>query len=282
MEMTSIIKRPVRTPSPVPADIDYRYGFSHWPIEIGAGGTGQVARCLAASVETPAIVALIDSWHALLFSDRPQPWSAPLMSSCQGSAGVVSVDSDYGPLLPHVGSSPLIVDRRSVQRPPRIVTRLSAGGLESLSVPDQLKELQAALSLNKSQLARILKVTRPTIYEWYEGKEPNATNSERIRILLLVLARGAVSGAKPLNARFVRQPMGLSEPSLLDLLYRDRLDQELLARALKRAREVGDAAFRKRKNREDRLHALGFEDLSRDKRKELLARNVALQDWPKE
>lgn len=203
------------------------------------------------------------------------------MSWCQGSAGVVSVDSDYGPLLPHVGSSPLIADRRSVQRPPRIDARLSAGGLEALSVPDQLKELQAALSLNKPQLARILKVTRPTLYQWYEGKEPNATNSERVRILLRVLARGAVSGVKPLNARFVRQPMGLAEPSLLDLLCRDRLDQELLSRALKRARDVGDAADRERKYREDRLHALGFEDFSRDERKELLARNVALQDWPR-
>ena len=265
----------------MPAVIYYRYGFSHWPIEIGASGTGQIARCLAASVETPAIVTLIDSWHALLFSGRQQEWGAPLMSPCHGSAGVVSVDSDYGPLLPHVGSSPLIVDRRSVQRPPRIDVRLSAGGLEALSVPDQLKELQAALSLSKSQLARMLQVTRPTIYEWYEGKEPNATNSERIRTLLRVLARGAVFGTKPLNARLVRQPMGLAESSLLDLLCRDRLDQELLVRALMRVREVGDAAFRKRKNREDRLHALGFEDLSREQRKELLARNVALQDWPR-
>lgn len=281
MEMTSTMKRPARTGSPVPAAINYRYGFSYWPIEIGASGTGQVARCFAASVETPAIVALIDSWHALLFSDRPQPWSIPLLSWCQGSAGVVSVDSDYGPLLPHVGSSPLIVDRRSVQRPPRIDARLPAGGLEAPSVPDQLKELQAALSLNKSQLARILQVTRPTIYEWYGGKEPNATNSERIRILLRILARVPVSGTKPLNARFVRQPMGLAESSLLDLLCRDRLDQEPLVRALMRVRGVGDAAFYKRKNREDRLHAIGFEELSREQRKELLARNVALQDWPR-
>ena len=144
-----------------------------------------------------------------------------------------------------------------------------------------MKELRAALSLNGSQLARILQVTRPTTYKWYEGKAPNRTTGARILTLLRVLARCAVSGAAPLNARFVRRPMSLAEPSLLDLLCEDRLDQERLARAIERARDLGDAAFRKRKDREDRLRALGFEDLSREQRKVLLARNMALRDWPR-
>ena len=151
----------------------------------------------------------------------------------------------------------------------------------ALPVADQLKELRAALSLNRSQLARILRVPRPTTYEWYEGKALNPTTGARILTLLRVLARSAVSGAAPLNARFVRRPMSLAEPSLLDLLCEDRLDQERLARAIERARDLGDAASRKRKDREDRLRALGFEDLSRDQRKALLARNMALRDWPR-
>ena len=159
--------------------------------------------------------------------------------------------------------------------------RLSAGGLEALSVADQLKELRAALSLNNSQLARILQVTHSTIYEWCEGEEPNPTEGERIRTLVSVLARGAVSGARPLNARFVRQPAGLAEPSLLDLLCKHRLDKERVARALERARSLSAEAFRQRTSREDRLRALGFQDLSRDQRRQMLARNVALRDWPR-
>ena len=203
------------------------------------------------------------------------------MSQCHGSAGIVSGSSDYGPLLPHVGSSSLIVDRRSVQRWPWIDAGLTADGFESIPVVDQLKELRAALSLNKSQLARIMRVTRPTIYEWYEGKDPNAVNCERIRTLLRVLKRSTVSGAMPLNVRFVRQPTGSAEPSLLDLLSEFRLDQKRVTRALKRARDLGAAALRKRESREDRLRALGFEDPTGNQRKEQLARNVALQDWPK-
>lgn len=164
----------------------------------------------------------------------------------------------------------------------RVDERLSPDGSEALPVADQLKELRAALSLSKSQLARILQVTHPTLSEWFDGKEPIPATCARVRALLRVLARGSVSGAKPLNARFVRQPIGLNEPSLLDLLCQDRLDRERLAGALKRVRDLGDAASHMRKNREDRLQALGFEKLSRSRRKELLARNVALRDWPRQ
>ena len=274
MAVTATIQRADETTAaPMPAAVDYRSAYSHWLAGIDAGGTGQVTERYAGSVERPSAIVFV-----VRVQQEP---SALLMSQCHGSAGIVSGSSDYGPLLPHVGSSSLIVDRRSVQRRPWIDAGLTADGFESIPVVDQLKELCAALSLNKSQLARIMCVTRPTIYEWYEGKDPNAVNCERIRTLLRVLKRSTVSGAMPLNARFVRQPMGSAEPSLLDLLSEHRLDQERVARALKRARDLGAAAFRKRENREDRLRALGFEDLTGNQRKEQLARNVALQDWPK-
>ena len=204
------------------------------------------------------------------------------MAQCHGSAGIVSLRSDYGPLLPHIGSSPLIVDRRSGLHSHWIGAPLATEKLEALAVVDQLNELRAALSLNKSQLARVIRVTRPTIYEWYEGKDPNATNCERIRTLLRLLELSAVSGAMPLNARFVRQPLGPAEPALLDLLCEARLDQARVARALKRVRILASAALARRKNREDRLRGLGFEDPDAAQRKEQLAMNVSLQDWPKQ
>ena len=274
MAVTATIQRPDETTAaPLPAAVDYRSAYSHWLAGIDAGGTGQVTERYAGSVERPSAIVFV-----VRVQQEP---SALLMSQCHGSAGIVSGSSDYGPLLPHVGSSSLIVDRRSMQRWPWIDAGLTADGFESIPVVDQLKELCAALSLNKSQLARIMCVTRPTIYEWYEGKDPNAVNCERIRTLLRVLKRSTVSGAMPLNARFVRQPTGSAEPSLLDLLSEHRLDKERVARAVQRARDLGAAASRKRESREDRLRALGFEDPSGNQRKEQLARNVALQDWPR-
>ena len=282
MAVTATIQRADETTAaPLPAAVDYRSAYSHWLTGIDAAATGQGSGWRAGKVEQPSLmVMVISSCAGSLGWVRHEP-SALLMAQCHGSAGIVSLSSDYGSLLPHVGSSPLIVDRRSERRRQWIDASPAAGGWEAFSVVDQLNELRAALSLNKSQLARIMRVTRPTIYEWYEGKDPNAVNCERIRTLLRGLKRSAVSGAMPLNARFVRQPMGPAEPSLLDLLSEHRLDQERVARALKRARNLGAAASRKRENREDRLRALGFEDPTGNQRKEQLARNVALQDWPR-
>ena len=204
-----------------------------------------------------------------------------LKSPCWGSAGIVAFRSDYGPLLPHVGSSSLIVDRRFVKHATgRLIARRSVDWCQGFPVVDQLKELRAALSLNKSQLARILRVTRPTLYEWYQGKEPNATNSARIHTLLRVLTRAAVSGTRPLNARFIRQSTNFDEPSVLDLLCDERLNEKRVLRALEQVRDLGAAAARSRAAREERLRALGFEDPGAEQRKENLARNVALQDWP--
>ena len=150
-----------------------------------------------------------------------------------------------------------------------------------LSVVEQMQELLAALSLNKSQLAQVLRVARPTLYDWFRGSEPSAINAARIHTLLSVLARSGVSAANPLNTRFVRRPMDLDAPSLIELLSADLLDEERLIGAIGQAQELAGAASRRRTEREDRLRALGFEDPSSEQRKEQLAKNMALQDWPK-
>ena len=268
------------TATPKPAVVDYRADVRQLLAGNDPKATCQGSWWHAGRVEQPSLTVMFTGGWAAPFGWRQDEPSAHLMAQCHGSAGIVSFSSDYGPLLPRVGSSPLIVDRRSGLHPHWVGAPV-AEGLETLAVVDQLNELRAALSLNKSQLARVMRVTRPTIYEWYEGKDPNATNSERIGTLLRLLQRSAVSGAMPLNARFVRQPVGPTEPALLDLLCEPRLDQARVARSLKRVRVLGSAALRKRRNREDRLRELGFEDPDGGQRKEQLARNVALQDWPK-
>lgn len=282
MEVTATVQRAdEKTAKPIPAMLDYWPGNRDLLTGSDATATCQGYRWHAGHVEQPSLILVVIDGGAASPGWVQHDPSAHLMSPWQGSAGTLSVGSDFGPLLPHVGSSSLIVDRRSIGRTPRIaIARLAADGLEMLPVDDQLKEIGASLSVNKSQLARILRVTRPTLYEWYQGKEPNATNSERIRKLLRLLERAAVYGANPLNARFVRRPIGVDEPSILDLLDRDPLDEKRVVHALERARALGVAASRSRVAREDWLRSLGFEDPGSEQRREQLALNVALQDWP--
>ena len=148
-------------------------------------------------------------------------------------------------------------------------------------VAEQVQELLAALSVNKSQLAQILRVTRPTIYEWLRGNRPNAANTKRLSTLLRILERASVSSLAPLNARFVRQSAESGEPSLIDMLGEEQINENHLIQVVEQVRILGDEASRTRVSREDRLRRLGFEEPDQEQRREQLASNVALKDWPK-
>ena len=207
-------------------------------------------------------------------------WSAVLWRACSGSTGSVLLGSALGPFLPHVGSSSSIVDCRSVApaSPPNVA--VSFREIVALPVTEQMQELQAALSLNKAQLAGILRVTRPTLYDWLHGREPNAANAGRLDTLLRILAQASVSSASPLNARFVARPVEIDAPSLIDLLGEESLDEDRVIRAIERSRELADSASRRRTAREERLRTLGFEELGGEQRRRQLATNVALRKWP--
>jgi hypothetical protein len=213
-------------------------------------------------------------------------WPQAVLRSIRASSvGVAVFVAGYGPYLPHVGTSPTVVDTRAV---PAAMELLHGGPeptaiLEVLTLPvaDQAREVLAALSLNKSQLAEVLCVSRPTVYDWFDGKEPNASNSDRLITLLRLLARAEVSSTSPLNARFVRKPLNEDGPALLDWLRAETLDSERILSQLRAARSLGEKAESRRVAREQRLQALGFEVPSEQQRQDQLAQNVAMRDWPK-
>ena len=229
--------------------------------------------------------ALLAGQSSYAPSSSEEAWVAVLKPVGSGSSGVVTPVTDYGPILPHIGSSSFVVDRRPARVRTVSLVRPEVSDdfrtVIALPIVDQMQELLAALSINKSQLADILRVTRPTMYDWFQGKEPNAANADRLHTLLRILTRSSVSGAKPLNARFVRKPMELDAPSIIELLAADDLNEDRIVQALQQARALGEAATSRRTRREHRLRALGFEDPTNDERRERLARNAALKDWPK-
>ena len=145
---------------------------------------------------------------------------------------------------------------------------------------EQIQKLQAALSLNRSQLARVLRVSHPAPHGWRHGREPDAANAERARILVRCLTQARVTAASPLNARFVRQPADIAGSALLDILGEERIDEDRVVAAIQQAQALGDAAARRRAAREGRLRSLGFEDPGPEQRREQLGRNMALRGWP--
>jgi hypothetical protein len=214
-------------------------------------------------------------------------WQQALLRSvCASSAGVVVLIAGYEPYLPRVGTSPSVLDTRAWAPAnsavaPSSVARGRFRELIALATADQVREVLAALSLNRSQLAEVLHVSRPTLYDWLDGREPNVANSERLLSLLRLLNRAGVDSSNPVNPRFMRQPLSEGGISLLDLLLAGSLDSERVLSVLQEARALGDEADAQRRAREERLRALGFEEPTSDQRKAQLAKNVALRDWPK-
>ena len=178
-------------------------------------------------------------------------------------------------IFPRITSSSRI-DRRQV----RFVVHVQ--NIFTLPVARQVRELQAALSVNKSELARILRVTRPTVYDWLDGGEPNTDNVARIRALLQLFSEARISASDPLFPRFVRSSLEPGGRSLLDALCEETIVEATVKNAIHRAKALGDAMDTRREIREARLRQAGFDEPDAGQRKANLAANAALMAWPRE
>jgi hypothetical protein len=87
-----------------------------------------------------------------------------------------AIELQYEVYLRRIGSSPMFRDERMFDQPVfeaaveemRKVTRQA---VLRMSPADQVLELLAALSLNKTLLAELFNVSRPTLYDWLDGTQ---------------------------------------------------------------------------------------------------------------
>ena len=177
-------------------------------------------------------------------------------------------------VFPRITSSPRI-ERRAISW-----FAARSHHISTLPVADQVRELQTALSVNKSELARILRVSRPTVYDWLDDGQPNAGNVSRIRTLLRLLWESRVTPANPLFPRFVRSALEPGDRPLLDVLVEETIDEAAVRSVVGRVKGLGDAIDSEREEREARLRGAGFEEPDAEQRKANLATNVALMKWP--
>lgn len=178
-------------------------------------------------------------------------------------------------VFPRITSSSRI-DRREIGR-----FLLDTQPVITLPIARQVRELQTALSINKSELSRILGVSRPTVYDWLDDGEPNAENRARIRTLMRLLAESGVSANNPLFPRVVRSALEPGNQNLLDVLSEETIDEATAKDLIRRAKAVGDAIDAEREAREARLLEAGFEEPDEEQRRANLAANVALLEWPR-
>lgn len=110
-------------------------------------------------------------------------------------------------------------------------------GEEALTPIEQVVAIQQTLSLTLSDLASVLRVSRPTVYKWLRTDATlHAQNIARISEVFKAAKRWrAASDGRP--REFVRTPM-FGEQSVVDLLSMDQIDINKLDAAFARITEA--------------------------------------------
>ena len=125
-------------------------------------------------------------------------------------------------------------------------------------------------------------VARPATRGWYVDASGGFILETRDAwnpgLASLVFPR--ITSRNPLFPRFVRSPLDPGGQALLDLLGEETIAQSAVKDAIHRAKGLGDAMDTRRRQREARLRAAGFEEANDDQRTRNLATDVALMPWP--
>jgi hypothetical protein len=124
-------------------------------------------------------------------------------------------------------ATPALVNRVAVSSQFHITVcegKKGNGALRAALLPqEQIAGLQRYLSMNVTDLARVLRVARPTVYAWIRGTEPHGLNLERIsqlyRVSRVWRAMSGVPIGKYVNAQ---SPGG---QSVLELLSQEKINE---------------------------------------------------------
>lgn len=125
--------------------------------------------------------ALLASNAGVVVDTPPHSREILQMLAFTGSGGLFTPETDFESFAFPIGSSSCVVELWPVPTVPEPAASDSSVGFCDVlarSVIEQLQELQAVLSLNMSQLAQVLRASRPTLYEWLRGKQPSPANTK--------------------------------------------------------------------------------------------------------
>ena len=145
-----------------------------------------------------------------------------------------------------------------------------------MTTNEQIREILAALSLNRTQLSKILGISRSTLYDWLNGEEPNPHNEHRISRLVSLLSVLGISSNNPINQRFVPQNSCPGWGSLFVLLSDHLQSESKLIASMEEAHALSEQS-RSRIHQ----HTLEFDEPTMDQKRENLNLNMSLLDWPK-
>jgi len=146
------------------------------------------------------------------------------------------------------------------------------------SIGVQTREALAALGITKSQMAEILGIQRPHLYEWIADKVERPDKGERLRDLLKVLDSVGISSRQPLRSHLLTEPLEPGAQPLVTLLKGD-LDSPEISSALATARRLNRAIEDEAAERLERMKAAGHQATSDEEAQATLEGTLTMMEW---
>ena len=175
-----------------------------------------------------------------------------------------------------VVQSPLISGEKDGSGSVRLVTQSEEVlgyekilNVEKIKNPkSQVEYLRDVLGFNISQLATILDVQRPTIYEWLEDKEPNPRNQERLDKIYSFFSDWRHKHGLRIGGYFYKKFE--KNKSLYDLLIEEDVNENQIVKYISKIKNIlilnEEAEFKRNKNLKD----AGFVPVSQEQKKRAL------------
>jgi hypothetical protein len=130
-----------------------------------------------------------------------------------------------------------------IDQAPRFVQENTPNSSAVIPFSEHASLVSSALGLGKSDIARILGISRPTLYSWIKGtSEPRESDHpERLRMLGELTSEICGETKRPLYHRFVEEPLSNQTTSILNLLLAEHWDLPQLRQLLAEARRLTSA-----------------------------------------
>jgi len=170
-------------------------------------------------------------------------------------------------------SSSASIPRRRAQTAPADV----GPRVEVMSAAEHLTLVSMAFSLGKRELSAILRVSRQSIYDWLRGGDLSPQNRRRLLRLARLAREFGGDAGKGILHRFIAEPIEEGQPSILDMLERDRWDERRIRVFLTEARER--TARSRASSARTWLESLGMQRPGPAEEALALERNLLDHDW---
>lgn len=148
---------------------------------------------------------------------------------------------------------------------------MNPGRETTKSTEQQINDLRKYMGFNISELAKILQVKRPTIYEWIAGKFPSYKNQDRLDLIYTFCQRWMEKKVGKIGRHMYRN-VTKDNKSLMDLFEADDFDRLQINAALDLVASIISKTIKERSEIDKILKSEGFEPISKEEQKARLMR----------